>query len=192
MDAVTWNENVMAVDSDGHIGYWHPGLHQLKPKTWDERLPLPGHRQGRVARLPAAGQAPAGRRSRAGLARAVEQRAVGGLDQRRLRGARAGDRLAPPRRHPAQARAQGREEPELQAQHGHRAHLRHHRPAVPASRQGASSRRRARAGERRRSRGARRRSRRGTAPTTRRTGPGPSIRASRSGRSSRTRPRRSS
>ncbi|MEJ7876738.1 MAG: penicillin acylase family protein, partial [Solirubrobacterales bacterium] len=42
MDAVTWNENVIAADSDGHIGFWHPGLHQLKPKTWDERLPFPG------------------------------------------------------------------------------------------------------------------------------------------------------
>jgi penicillin amidase len=42
MDSVTWNENVVAVDSDGHIGYWHPGLHQLKPKRWDERLPFPG------------------------------------------------------------------------------------------------------------------------------------------------------
>ena len=42
MDQVTWNENVMAVDSDGHIGYWHPGLHQLKPTRWDERLPFPG------------------------------------------------------------------------------------------------------------------------------------------------------
>jgi penicillin G amidase len=42
MDAVTWNENVMAVDSEGNIGYWHPGLHQLKPKRWDERLPMPG------------------------------------------------------------------------------------------------------------------------------------------------------
>ena len=42
MDNVTWNENVMAVDSDGHIGYWHPGLHQLKPQRWDERLPFPG------------------------------------------------------------------------------------------------------------------------------------------------------
>ena len=42
MDAVTWNENVMAVDSAGRIGYWHPGLHQLKPKRWDERLPFPG------------------------------------------------------------------------------------------------------------------------------------------------------
>jgi len=42
MDAVTWNENVMATDSKGHIGYWHPGLHQLKPTKWDERLPMPG------------------------------------------------------------------------------------------------------------------------------------------------------
>ena len=42
MDDVTWNENVMAADSEGNIGYWHPGLHQLKPKRWDERLPMPG------------------------------------------------------------------------------------------------------------------------------------------------------
>ncbi len=42
MDSVTWNENVIATDSAGHIGYWHPGLHQLKPKQWDERLPMPG------------------------------------------------------------------------------------------------------------------------------------------------------
>jgi hypothetical protein len=39
---VTWNENVMAVDSKGNIGYWHPGLLPLKPKGWDERLPYPG------------------------------------------------------------------------------------------------------------------------------------------------------
>jgi acyl-homoserine lactone acylase PvdQ len=42
MDQVTWNENVVATDSKGHIGYWHPGLHQLRPKRWDERLPYPG------------------------------------------------------------------------------------------------------------------------------------------------------
>ena len=39
---VTWNENVIAADSGGNIGYWHPGLHPLKPKRWDERLPYPG------------------------------------------------------------------------------------------------------------------------------------------------------
>jgi penicillin G amidase len=38
----TWNENVTAADSDGHIGFWHPGLLQLKPLRWDERLPYPG------------------------------------------------------------------------------------------------------------------------------------------------------
>ncbi len=42
MQNVTWNENVMAADDRGHIGFWHPGLHQLAPKRWDERLPFPG------------------------------------------------------------------------------------------------------------------------------------------------------
>lgn len=40
---VTWNENIMAADSQGNIGYWHPGLVQLRPSRWDERLPLPGN-----------------------------------------------------------------------------------------------------------------------------------------------------
>jgi hypothetical protein len=39
---VTWNENVLAVDSAGNIGFWHPGLHPLRPTGWDERLPYPG------------------------------------------------------------------------------------------------------------------------------------------------------
>lgn len=42
MQHVTWNENVMAADSQGNIGYWHPGLLQLRPSGYDERLPLPG------------------------------------------------------------------------------------------------------------------------------------------------------
>jgi penicillin amidase len=42
MNNVTWNENLMAVDSQGNIGYWHPGLHQLRPFGYDERLPYPG------------------------------------------------------------------------------------------------------------------------------------------------------
>ncbi len=39
---VTWNENVIAADDRGGIGYWHPGLHPLRAKRWDERLPMPG------------------------------------------------------------------------------------------------------------------------------------------------------
>jgi hypothetical protein len=39
---LTWNENLMAADSQGNIGYWHPGLVQLRPAGWDQRLPLPG------------------------------------------------------------------------------------------------------------------------------------------------------
>ncbi|MEA2169868.1 MAG: penicillin amidase [Solirubrobacteraceae bacterium] len=39
---LTWNENLMAADSAGNIGYWHPGLIQRRPAGWDQRLPLPG------------------------------------------------------------------------------------------------------------------------------------------------------
>ena len=42
MQEVTWNENVMAADDQGNIGYWHPGLHPRRPFLWDERLPYPG------------------------------------------------------------------------------------------------------------------------------------------------------
>ena len=39
---LTWNENLLVADDAGHIGWWHPGNLQLRPKRWDERLPLPG------------------------------------------------------------------------------------------------------------------------------------------------------
>jgi len=39
---VTWNENVISADDQGNIGYWHPGLHPLRPRNFDERLPYPG------------------------------------------------------------------------------------------------------------------------------------------------------
>jgi penicillin amidase len=39
---VTWNENIIAADDRGNIGYWHPGLHPLRPLRFDERLPFPG------------------------------------------------------------------------------------------------------------------------------------------------------
>ena len=42
IDKVSWNENVVAADDQGNIGYWHPGLIPLRPKLWDERLPYPG------------------------------------------------------------------------------------------------------------------------------------------------------
>jgi acyl-homoserine lactone acylase PvdQ len=42
MAEVTWNENLMAADDRGHIGYWHPGLLPIRPTGWDERLPYPG------------------------------------------------------------------------------------------------------------------------------------------------------
>jgi penicillin amidase len=42
MAKVSWNENLMAADSQGNIGYWHPGLLPIKPRGYDERLPFPG------------------------------------------------------------------------------------------------------------------------------------------------------
>lgn len=41
-DRLTWNENLMAADDEGNIGYWHPGLLALRPRGYDERLPYPG------------------------------------------------------------------------------------------------------------------------------------------------------
>jgi hypothetical protein len=39
---LTWTENLLAADAHGGLGFWHPGLHPLRPRRWDERLPLPG------------------------------------------------------------------------------------------------------------------------------------------------------
>ncbi|MCW2614659.1 MAG: Penicillin acylase, partial [Frankiales bacterium] len=39
---VTWNENVVYADADGHIGYWHPGLFPRRSASWDSRFPAPG------------------------------------------------------------------------------------------------------------------------------------------------------
>jgi acyl-homoserine lactone acylase PvdQ len=39
---VSWNENIVAADDRGNIGYWHPGLQPLRPLGYDERLPYPG------------------------------------------------------------------------------------------------------------------------------------------------------
>lgn len=39
---VTWNENALAADADGNIGYWHPGLYPVRSPGVDLRLPTPG------------------------------------------------------------------------------------------------------------------------------------------------------
>jgi penicillin G amidase len=40
---LTWNENLMAADDKGNIGYWYPGLLPIPSVKWDERLPYPGN-----------------------------------------------------------------------------------------------------------------------------------------------------
>ena len=42
LNKVSWNENTMVADDRGNIGWWHPGRLPVRPKRWDERLPLPG------------------------------------------------------------------------------------------------------------------------------------------------------
>ena len=39
---VTWNENVTVATRDGHIAYFHPGLHRARHAETDQRLPIPG------------------------------------------------------------------------------------------------------------------------------------------------------
>ena len=39
---VTWNENIVAADSAGHIGYWHPGRYFRRPAGVDQRFPSDG------------------------------------------------------------------------------------------------------------------------------------------------------
>jgi acyl-homoserine lactone acylase PvdQ len=42
MRRMTWTENVLAADDQGHIGFWHPGNYPLRSRRYDERLPFPG------------------------------------------------------------------------------------------------------------------------------------------------------
>jgi|GEM_PF-930605 len=42
VSTVTWNENVTVATRDGHIAYWHPGLHIRRNANTDQRLPTPG------------------------------------------------------------------------------------------------------------------------------------------------------
>ena len=42
MRQVTWNENTVVATRDGHIAYYHPGLHLLRNPETDQRFPIPG------------------------------------------------------------------------------------------------------------------------------------------------------
>jgi penicillin amidase len=39
---VRWNENIVAADASGNIGYWHPGRYFRRPPGTDQRFPLSG------------------------------------------------------------------------------------------------------------------------------------------------------
>lgn len=42
MRKVTWNENAVVASRDGHIAFYHPGLHFARSAATDMRLPIPG------------------------------------------------------------------------------------------------------------------------------------------------------
>ncbi len=42
MKKVTWNENTTVATRDGHIAFYHPGLHFSRNPNTDQRLPIPG------------------------------------------------------------------------------------------------------------------------------------------------------
>ena len=113
MDDVSWNENVIATDSRGRIGYWHPGLHQLRPRRWDERLPYPGDGRAEWHGLLAPDERPQVVNPKRGWVANWNNPPSAGLDQRRRTGSRAPRRRPAPDPPPAAARQEGGEEPEL-------------------------------------------------------------------------------
>ena len=91
---LTWNENLLVADDGGHIGWWHPGLLPLRPKRWDERLPLPGTGEAEWRGLLPRQGAAEGDRPAAGLHRATGttcRRRAGPTATRRRRRRNEGD-----------------------------------------------------------------------------------------------------
>ena len=99
---LTWNENTLVADDGGHIGWWHPGRLPLRPKRWDERLPLPGTGEAEWRGLLKFRALPKVIDPEQGWLAELEQPAVRGLDQRR-RGGAGGRRSPAPRRLPRPA-----------------------------------------------------------------------------------------
>ena len=85
---VTWNENVIAADDRGNIGDRHPGLHPLRPRNSDKRLPYPGTGEAEWRGLLSPRKTPQVINPRQGYV-ISGKRALGGLDRRRRSGARA-------------------------------------------------------------------------------------------------------
>ena len=137
-DELTWNENLMAADDVGNIGYWNPGLMPVRSKRWDERLPFPGTGRAEWKRLLPPDDRPAGDQPEPGLARELEQPAVVRLDQRRRAREGAHDRRLPPRQVPRTRRgALLPARAELRGPHGDRSRDRHACAAAHARRAGS-------------------------------------------------------
>ena len=137
LQGVTWNENVMAADERGDIGFWHPGLHPLRPKGYDERLPYPGTGEAEWRGLLDRRKTPHVINPRQGY--------LFNWNNVPSEGWTAGDseateRLAGPYHRSAFLQAAGRpggQQAQLRRLARHRPHQRQHRPAAAAVRQAA-------------------------------------------------------
>ena len=142
LNKVSWNENAMVADDQGNIGWWHPGRLPIRPKRWDERLPLPGTGSAEWRGFLRAVAAPARHQPRPGLAGELEQHAVGRLDERRRPRPRAHHRPAAPRRLPQPTGGRRGGRAELRRDQGGRPPGRHDGAAAAAARRRGCARRR--------------------------------------------------
>ena len=183
---VSWNENTMLADDQGNIAWYHPGRLPIRPKRWDERLPLPGTGNAEWRGFLRPSQRPHVINPDQGwLANWNNMPSVGWTvgDAPRHR---AHQRPAAPRRLPEPARGRGGGRAELRRDQGRRPRGRHDGAAAPAARRPAA--RGGGRGDRAAPRPCSTRSWPGTATTTAPTPRAPSTPAWRRGRRSRTRP----
>ena len=139
LQGVTWNENVMAADERGDIGFWHPGLHPLRPKGYDERLPYPGTGEAEWRGLLDRRKTPHVINPRQGYLFNWNNVPSAGWT---AGDSEATERLAGPYHRSVFLRrlvGPGGQEAELRGLAGHRPHQRQHRPAAAAVRQAAAS-----------------------------------------------------
>ena len=81
-DELTWNENLMAADDRGNIGYWSPGLMPRPIEALGRALAVPGPRRRGMEGPPPARRPSAGHQPEPGLARQLEQPALVRRDER--------------------------------------------------------------------------------------------------------------
>ncbi len=136
MRKVTWNENVIAVDDSRRDRLLASRPASAATAALGRAAAAAGNGRRGVAWIPAAREQATCGRPAARLAHELEQRPLGGLDQRRRSGAGAACRPAPPGPHPRAPGAARGARSLLRRLARHRAHLGDHRQQFPFADQG--------------------------------------------------------